>query len=158
MSTNVCLCTVAAATTTSIPCSDCVIAPSLVTDCTTSTAPCGASGSVDLTTYNEYGGCVDTAGDPCTLTYTVQSFDSTALVNVAIDANGLLTWDTTNDAVGGEFADVQYIVQCDCNMLSALAIVSICIRNLCPQNLCDTDEVCDPCTGTCSPFVDVEVT
>lgn len=146
-----CSCTPSVASVTqSTPCDDCVTAVSAITDCDTSTPPGGASGSLDLAALNNYGGCDD--GSPCTLTYTVLSYDEVALTNVGIDADGLLTWDTTADAVPDSLVEVNYIVQCDCNTLSARACIRICIRDLCEGKYCPSGEQCNQTTGLCDPI------
>lgn len=154
-----CSCTPAPGTpTTSNPCDDCVIAYSFPTDCTTSTGPGGESGTLDLAAVNNYSGCVDSGGSACTLTYTLLSYDATALTNVAISSSGILSWDTTNDAVPDSFAEVEYIASCDCNLLSSRATISICIRDLCENRWCSPGEVCNPLTGLCEPVSpDVEI-
>lgn len=156
---NSCRCTPTVTSVTSDPCDNCVVAASIVTDCVNSTPPCGASGTLDLTLYNNYDGCVDGNGDACTLSYFIISYDATNLTNVAISAGGELSWDTLSESVPSAFAEVRYKVQCDCNTLSSEATVQICIRDLCEGVICGQDEECNVCNGNCDPSTpDIEIT
>lgn len=156
-STNLCFCQPASSTPVppSDPCDDCLIASSFATDCETSTPPGGSAGVLDLTEYNNYGGCVDDNDVACPLTYTLLSYDTEALTNVVIDANGLLGWETTNDAIPGSFVEIHYVVYCTCNNLSAQAVIRVCIRNLCATVLCPVDETC--VAGVCVPNINAGV-
>jgi len=128
-----------------IPCDDCLYVTSHVVSCDDGVGPCGETGTKVIETN-----CTDP-------TFTVIYYDS-AFENVSIsqiEGAWTITYDTVEgEAVANSYYEIRYKVVCgggDFDGLSVIGSASICIRNLCKDVVCDGDEVCNPCDGSCGP-------
>ena len=128
-----------------IPCDACLYVTSHVVSCDDGVGPCGETGTKVIETN-----CTDP-------TFTVIYYDS-AFENVSIsqiEGAWTITYDTVEgEAVANSYYEIRYKVVCgggDFDGLSVIGSASICIRNLCKDVVCDGDEVCNPCDGSCGP-------
>ena len=146
-----CNCTGGAYTPASNPDSncttDCIDAPRVVVACDSSTPPCGVTGQVDVSGFLTTTACTGT------ISYTLLSYDTTALENVSISGAGVVQWDTTNAAEINTFARITYLIECSNSILSDQGVVDVCIQSLCPTAPCASGTECNPCTGNCDPIV-----
>jgi hypothetical protein len=72
---------------------------------------------------------------------------------VIINSSGVITIDTTSAAVPDETYEIEWQVSCSKYGMTQKGTVEVTINNKCVEVECDSDEVCDKCTGNC-----VEVT
>lgn len=126
-------------------CADCLYVTSHARTCDVqiAVAPCGDTGDIQLETN-----CL-------TPTYSVIYYDS-AFVSASINENGVLSYETADEliAVPETYYEIRYKVTCadeDFEGLTVIGTATICIANLCRGVDCDNDEVCNPCSGLCTP-------
>lgn len=126
-------------------CSGCLKAVSLRVGCDGGPLPCGNTQEIDLAEYNDTTAC-----DGCDAIYTVHSYDTAAFASVTITSAGLLEYETTDLYERYKEYDIIYDIDCPCSILSASGRIKVCMKHPCDH--CDSDEVCNPCTGDCDPL------
>lgn len=130
-------------------CTGCLKVVSLRIGCDDGPDPCGDTGSIDLSTYNDLSAC-----DGCTPVYSLVSYDEDGFASATVSSVGLLEFTTSDNYVRHEEYSIIYKVDCPCDILSATGAVYICMKNPCDP--CDEGEECNPCTGNCDP-IDPEI-
>lgn len=133
-------------------CSGCLKAVSLRIGCDGGPLPCGGdpgTQEIDLSEYNNITACSE-----CDAIYIIKSYDTDAFVSVTITEAGLLEYETSENYTRYEEYEIIYEIDCPCSILSASGRVRVCMKHPCGS--CDSDEVCNPCTGDCDP-IDPEI-
>jgi hypothetical protein len=134
------------------PCGQCLsqngvcdpcIGTCLIQDNWAFTKPCGGSYTEDLTNAN---------ADQ----YILKSFDANGLENVSIAAiTNILSYDTLSTAVVGSSYNIYYWVRTGTAYKEVKFTVTI--QNMCNYVVCDTGDICDPCSGACIPNPEINV-
>lgn len=137
------------------PCSnggDCVRAPHMLITAENSVGPCAETGVIPITNK------VLLSSDCATPVYKIIS-TSVNLTGVTIDADEVTFTSAYNPATEGSShltAQIKYRVFC--GTLSDTGTIDIIFKSNCTNTVCESDEVCDPCTGACvAETVDISV-
>jgi 23S rRNA U2552 (ribose-2'-O)-methylase RlmE/FtsJ len=118
----------------------------LVAECDSNLLPCGGVATVNFDCFKMP--CVA----PNYLEFKVTSNSRPDLIRVVNITSSEITLATTVDAKGGEFVTIEFYGQCtglNCDTLSDYGSVTIYIKNVCRDILCESYQVCDPCTKLC---------
>lgn len=103
-----------------------------------SVAPCGQSAFVTI----DYVGC------DAVPTFTIMDYDTVAFTNVYFSGQEL-HYDTTSNAVPGEYYDIRFKASCASSGLETQGILTVGIKDLCSPSPCTELQDCNPCDASC---------
>lgn len=123
--------------------------------CEDGPAPCGDT--LDLDISDRVSNSINTSDT----NFSVHSFDQTAFASVTVSAEGVISMETTADAVEGKRYTITLKVTTtggDGNEYAVFGDVFICIEKTCNGVDCPEGQECNPCTGLCEDTVaDLEI-
>lgn len=132
--------------------SNCFCVNDVLVGCNDGPAPCGDTLVINLTEYN------DVSASPCEVEYILLDWDKEAFADVTLTIDGMLNITTSNVFKKSEEFCISYKVNSPCSILSDIAEVRVCMKDLCVDANCSGCETCNQCTGVCECDVEVEVT
>lgn len=112
--------------------------------------PCAATGTLDIADTDAY------AHDFCAcgvnpVVWSIEAYDQPGFITASITNSGVLTWVTQGPETAGEYYCIT--VKACCGNLSAYAVITIGIKDLCnpcPPACSGQCEECNACDGTCT--------
>lgn len=136
-----------------LDCEDCFIVTSPLLLAADGVGPCGKTGTLDVSTANNYDKCA--TGVPV---YKIVNFDTAGFVSATIDQNGIITYVTADSAEAKHYYQIVYRVTCSVEQYGGYGIATIGMKDLCQAVACAEGEKCDPCSGDCVDInADLEV-
>ena len=122
-----------------------------------SAGPCGATGTVSFTDCFDFCACLNDVA-----TMSVVDIYPTGLLTVNSITQSGLSFTTTSLADANDEITITVKAVCESEetdgvMLGDYTTITIYIKDLCKNVLCDSGETCNKCDGTCDPDINLEV-
>jgi len=133
---------------------DCLNLPYITVFPDDSVGPCGQTGTVDFSDCFDFCACEEEVA-----VLTVMDIDPPVLVVNSINTGGM-SYTTTEDAE--PYDKVEVTIKATCTdkddedvLIGDYTTITIWIKDLCKNVLCESGEICNKCTGECDPNVNL---